>query len=139
MWPRKPSRRRSAIVRLWGDPETWLLPGLHDKLRKRSARIRRRNIGIADLRRWRHRRGKANVLLREGLDASNGRFQGLLRSPDILGVGVSKLFLQLVASKIVDGLTHIFRAVLNGVDHARDDERKLHLGISGFRSIVVAW
>src|SRR5665213_1394768 len=54
----------------------------------------------------------ANVLLRERFNATDSSFQCPLRSFFFLDVNVWQLFLQLITSKFIDGLPHIFRIVL---------------------------
>src|SRR5450631_676210 len=77
--------------------------------------------------------------LGELFDPANGSFQRLLGSFDILCVSIRKLLQQFVTSQIVYGLTHMLGAVLHRVDHASNDKRKLDLGGSRLRLIVIAW
>ena len=81
----------------------------------------------------------ANVLLRERFNATDSSFQCPLRSFFFLDVNVWQLFLQLITSKFIDGLPHIFGIILQRVDHASNDQRELDFKGSWFRPVLIAW
>ena len=114
-------------------------PGL-----RRGAGFGRRKVAggraRAAVAKLRHGRGGTDAELLPGklLDATDRGFEGLLRSPDVVGFRMRELLLELVAGEIVNGLPHMLRAVLHGLDHASDDEGKLDLVEGRIRLFLLA-
>ena len=110
---------------------------VHDTTGPHLVRNGAEELGQAGMKLWcRGRSGNLDLLPRKFLDASNGGFERLLRTPDVGRVRIGELLPEFVAGKIVNGLAQVLGAVTQRVDHAGDDERELDLVGSWLRRIA---
>ena len=73
------------------------------------------------------------------LDTADRTLQLLLGPPDVLGIEMGELLLQLVAGQLIDRVPHMLGIVLHGVDHAGNDEGELDFVGSRRRLIAVRY